>query len=349
MTRNTISDERIITYPNSALALSANVFVFFLLLLVVLLAAFVGRDILAVLIPIFLLIVLAAVSLNAYGKRIIFDRKTNKVIVKSLFSRKEYNLADIHSVSKVNATGAKDYYILTTKSDPFGQGVKLTNEVAFSNRELDEFEKNILPGIRAFIGQTPLASEKRADIAEKRASAFEKQESFAAVSAPLTTYRKNASGYYFYDVNALLIIIGAALFGWSAWAIYNFDVGNLNIFLQDPRYPTPLFKFLSPLFLLFSLVIFGRGVLRIRLRPQTHEFVKEYFFGAFKKSYKVKTPIECFVQSNRQNGWHTETDVHISVLGAKENSIVLRHFYKTKDVETFIAETKRIFGANRAN
>lgn len=335
MSRNSISDEKIITRPNSVLALWANIFVIFIILFVILLTALVGTNVWTVLIPTIILIIAVIASLNSFSKKVIFDRNANKVSVKSLLLNKDYEPSDIHSVSKVNSTGAKDYYILTTKSDPFGQGIKLTNKVAFGNEELEDFEKNILPGIRTFIEQPQnIVSESR----------------FAAPdSTQFSMYKRTDSGYYFYDANTLLIVIGIALFGWSLWAIYNFDFNNLNVFLQNPKYPTPLFKFISPLLLPLSLAIFGRGVLRIRLAPNSGALTREYFFGAFKKNYKLKIPVECFIQSNRQNGRHTETDVRISVENNKENSIILRHFYKTKDVEKFIAETKKIFNSTLPN
>lgn len=335
MSRNLVTDEKIVTYPNSALTLVPNIFVIFVLIGVSLLAGAVGTNIWAIVIPVLILIILVIASLNIYSKKIVFDRPANKVFSKSLLSNKTYGISELHWVTKVNSTGSKDYYILTTKSDPYGQGIKLTNKIAFGNKELDEFEKNILPAVRTFINQTEnIAAEN---------------QSSAAEFTQLSTYKKTAHDFYFYDVNTLLIILGAALFGLSVWWIYNFDVSNLQFFLQNPKYPTPLLKFLSPLLLLFSLASFGRGVLRIRVNPRSNLVIKEYLFGVFKKNYKIKTPVECFIQSNRQNGRHTETDVRISVTNYKENSIILRHFYKTKDVEQFITETKQILASALLN
>lgn len=198
MSRNTISDEKIITKPNSILALLPNIFVVFILILVTLLAGSVGTNIGAVIVPMLILLVLIIVSINIYSKKVVFDRNANKVYVKSLLSNKEYEISDIHSVSKVNSTGAKDYYILTTKSDPYGQGIKLTNKVAFGNKELDDFEKNILPGIQTFIKQS------QNSVSERQFSPTDFTE--------FSTYKKSQSGYYFYDLNTLLIIIGVALF-----------------------------------------------------------------------------------------------------------------------------------------
>ena len=335
MTGNTVSDEKIITKPNSTLALLPNIFVIFILILVTLLAGAVGTNFWAIAVPILILTVAIIALINAYSKKIIFDKKVNKVFSKSLLSNKEYEIGNIHSVSKVNSTGTKDYYILTTKSDPFGQGIKLTNKIAFGNKELDDFEKNILPGIQTFIKQS------QNSVSESQLSSTD--------FTNFSTYKKADSGYYFYDLNTLLIIIGIALFGLSVWWIYNFDIANLNIFLQNPHNLTPLLKFLSPLSLLFSLVIFGRGVLRIRINPDRGILTKEYFFGVFKKKYRLKIPVECYVQSNRQNGRYTETDVHIAVTNYKENSVILRHFYKTKNTEKFISETKKILGYTLPN
>lgn len=242
-----------------------------------------------------------------------------------------YETSDLHSVMKVNLVGWKDYYVLTTKSDPYGQGIQLTERTGFGNKKLEEFEANILPEIRAFLDQP-------------QNTVFKDQPVFNN-AAELSTYRKTASGYYFYDINSLAIILGAALFGLSVWWIYNFDVSNLLVFLQDFKRLNPLLKFLSPLLLLLSLAMFGRGVLRIRVNPQSDSLIKEYFFGAFKKSCKIKIPVKCFIQSSRQNGRHTETDVRISVADYKADPIILRHFYKTGKVEKFIAETKQILSS----
>jgi len=241
-----------------------------------------------------------------FGNRQVIFNRLDKTVYKSYgFGRKGVaHFSDIQNIEFRAGTTAS--YRIYLKSDPYGKGINLLSPA----KAVEEFDEKIMPALEEmthFSNSAP--AELLIDINNLKY--------YTRKGDVFTLIRRYEIGF-----NIFLFCLTSALLFWGIKSAEN----------------SIIFCSLAPLLIAIGLLTHIR-----KFDTKSRVFTHSIMF-VWQKSYRFEQFIRFLVVRNTMNGMYNGTDVKLVFLNdkGKEETVKLIDIQKTKKIELFIQETKKI-------
>jgi len=308
-----ISDDEIIVYTSRMLQVFALIFgVFYVLIFgtILWMNYYLNGEILLEKLWFPLLVLLIFPILFLVGKKRIIFNKRDETVYKSFgFGRKE--VARFSEIAKIQYVGGNNCYKIFLKSDSYGKGIAVTSPI--TGKESEKFNMETLPVLEQMIFANNIEAQPEVSVNIENLKYYTRNNTVFKVKKDFTTIW-----------SSFVVLLGVAIFIWMY-------ISNQSEYLFLPFFP-------------ILAGIYG-GSRRSFFDVSNRTFNTSVFFF-IKKNYRLEQFVNFRTVRNTINGMYNDTSVELIFQdeNGKQTSVKLRDFYRTKKIESFIAETKAVMG-----
>ena len=239
------------------------------------------------------------------NRQVIFRRRDERVYRSYGFGRKELvRFSDIQKIDFV--AGTTPSYRIYLKSDPYGKGINLLSPA----RAVEEFDENLMPVLEKMIHlSAPVLAELPINL--------DNLKFYTRKGNIFTLIRRYEIGF-----NIFLFCLMTVLL------YFGITSGNKAL----------IFCPIPPLLIAICLLTHTR-----KLDAKSRVFTHSIAF-VWQKNYRFEQFVRFLVVRNTMNGMYDGTDIKLVFRNDKgnEETVKLLNIRKTKKIEQFIQETKKI-------